>query len=42
MSGQPRSHVAKFGVVHLHRDPLKAERVVRPNSQRASEKAKRR
>lgn len=36
-SGQVRGHIAKFGVVHAHSDPIgTAPKVVRPNSLRSS------
>lgn len=34
LSGQVRTHIARFGAVHAHRDPLAAPRVVRPGSLR--------
>jgi hypothetical protein len=34
LSGQVRTHIARFGAVHAHRDPLEASRVVRPGSLR--------
>lgn len=34
LSGQVRTHIARFGAVHAHRDPFAAPRVVRPGSLR--------
>ena len=34
LSGQVRTHIARFGSVHAHRDPLAAPRVTRPGSLR--------
>lgn len=34
LSGQVRSHIARFSVVHLHRDTMAAPRVERPGSLR--------
>ena len=41
-SGRPREKIAKFAVVHAHRDLLAAPRVVSPNTQREQERDKRR
>ena len=34
LSGQVRGHIARFATAHLHRDPLAAQRIVRPGSLR--------
>lgn len=36
LTGNVRGHIAKFGVVHAHRDPLEAPRIVRPGSRRGT------
>jgi len=33
-SGLVRDHIARFALVHTHRDPLQAERIERPTSLR--------
>jgi len=33
-SGQVRQHIQRFAMVHLHKDPLDAPRVVAPGSRR--------
>lgn len=35
-SGQPKQHVNRFAVQHIHRDPLAAPRVERPGSRRVN------
>jgi len=34
-SGQVRVHINRFAVVHVHRDPLEAVKIVRPGSKRS-------
>lgn len=34
MTGAVKSHIARFAAMHLHRDPMHAPRVVRPDSLR--------
>ena len=36
MSGQPKQHVNRFAVQHIHRDPLAAQRIERPGSRRVA------